>query len=574
MTRKECRESLMENGAAGVVQESARTIGEDRLGGLHLKAICFDLDGTLYSASSLRIRMFGVLLKACARGKISRLELQALKAYRGVREDARKMTPRTGIDAFTLEAAAQKSGSSAAALGQLVDRWMYRAPLPFLAELGDPDLRRMMTRLRLRGYRLAVYSDYPVREKLQSLSLPLGLFDALVESGEADVDSLKPHPRGFLEVCRRLSLEPGEVLFVGDRDPVDGAGARAVGMPFALLKRSPLAARTRDTIRRLSDLETLLGACENSAPLLARAAETTACWLCGSRDAEEYLCERLPATLSPELARMTDMHYGMTARLLECAACGFIYADRASAKSIERLYPEMADPQYEKLAAARRKSSRKLLQRIRRALPGGNRLLDVGAATGAFCAEARNFGFVAEGVEPSAWAVSEADKRYGVKLHQGYFPHPSLEGREFDVITLRDVIEHVSRPVEFLAAARRCLARQGLLVVITPDAASWAPRVLGRRWWHFRPAHLGYFTAATLAAALGRAGFVLRNREPFTRWLPVNYVLARLLANAPGVGRVLTGFANRLDRLHSPSLPLTLRDDFVHYAEPIGRNCR
>jgi len=529
-----------------------------------VKAICFDLDGTLYRTSQLRLRMLKLLIAEYLNGRLKGRELRTLRAYRRLREQARS-SPRPGIDAYTIEMTVKHCGLTKEEINSTVERWMFHAPLEVLVKLRNPELRQMMERLRVRGYRLAVYSDYPVKSKLQALGLPLELFDALVESGEPAVDSLKPCPKGFLEAARRLRLKPSELLFVGDRDSVDGVGARAAGMSFALLDASLLPGRKPGSIRTLQLLEAMLGTSETATA----AAPREGCWICGSRESHEFLAERLPAEMTPDIVKISDLHFGCTARLLQCTACGFIYADLESARAIEKLYADMTDPTYGELAEVRKHSHRKLLQRIQEIKPEARTLLDVGAAMGEFCIEAQRVGFRVEGIEPSAWAVAEAQRRYGVSLRQGYFPHPDLEGKQFDVITMRDVVEHVSNPIEFLAAAGRRLAPNGLLVLITPDVGSWAPRIFARRWWHFRPAHVGYFTQQTLAAALGRAGLTLEAREPYSRWLPLGYVLARVVANLPG-GKLLRGVVPLLEQVRWPQLPMTLRDDFVYFAKPVN----
>jgi SAM-dependent methyltransferase len=155
-----------------------------------------------------------------------------------------------------------------------------------------------------------------------------------------------------------------------------------------------------------------------------------------------------------------------------------------------------------------------------------------------------------------------------VTLHEGYFPHPAVEGKKFDVVTLCDVIEHVSRPMELLQAAHRCLVPGGLLVLVTPDIRSFAARVMGHRWWHFRSAHIGYFSRQTMLAALESAGFQVEKIVPYTWWFPLGYVMKRLEAYLP------LGFVNRLmgaSRLWAVilkgSVPVNLRDSYVYFAK-------
>src|SRR6185436_20241100 len=51
-----------------------------------------------------------------------------------------------------------------------------------------------------------------------------------------DVGAAKPDPRGLLEACRRLAVEPTRVVFVGDRTVDRDAAARA-GARFVAVDR-------------------------------------------------------------------------------------------------------------------------------------------------------------------------------------------------------------------------------------------------------------------------------------------------------------------------------------------------
>ena len=75
----------------------------------------------------------------------------------------------------------------------------------------------------------------------------------------------KPNPTIFHEALRRLSLEPSEVLFVGDRAEIDVFGAKRVGMTAAWVNpdRAPLpggAPAPDIEIQALSELAPFLNA--------------------------------------------------------------------------------------------------------------------------------------------------------------------------------------------------------------------------------------------------------------------------------------------------------------------------
>ena len=532
-----------------------------------VRAICFDLDGTLYRQTPLRVRMGIILLREWVSGRVTTRDLRAISAFRRNKERARSLGACHDLDDQVLAATAKKIGYSIERVSALVDQWINRIPLSVLPVLRDPELPRMLERLHLRGYRLGVYSDYPVRAKLEALDLPLSLFDVLIESGDPEVNALKPQSKGFEVMSRKLNVEPHAILYIGDRDSVDGVGARSAGMQFALYKPHGLQTQNRGVLRRLQHLEHQLGVCNGSSC----ADQMGVCWLCGSSALAEFAPSRIPENPTADLVKITDSQYGLTGRLLRCQSCGFIQADMESIHAIEPLYRDLVDQDYEESAVARRKAFSRVLRRIHDLRPNSRTLLDVGAGTGAFCLEAKRAGFEVEGVEPSAWAIVEGRKR-GIDLHEGYFPHPDLEGRKFDVVTLLDVIEHVSKPIELLKACRRSLAPGGLLVLVTPDVGSFTARTMGHRWWHFRFAHIGYFSRATLKAALGSAGFVLEAREPYTWWFPLTYVLERLERYLP-IGLVNRLLAKKwMKPIARLQLPVCLRDSYINYGRALEFN--
>ena len=151
----------------------------------------------------------------------------------------------------------------------------------------------------------------------------------------------------------------------------------------------------------------------------------------------------------------------------------------------------------------------------------------------------------------------------GLPVHLGTVPNPSYEG-PFDVITLVDVIEHVTAPVCLLRAARSALAPHGVVAVVTPDVRSLPARLLGWHWWHFRVAHVGYFDRTTLELAARRSGLVPAAFRRPTWFFSGDYLWDRawrLLGlsglRAPAVlGRV--------------TIPLNLRDSLLAVFRPAG----
>lgn len=268
-----------------------------------------------------------------------------------------------------------------------------------------------------------------------------------------------------------------------------------------------------------------------------------------------YKARSVDRQLVPEDLAITDSNYGATLALYRCQHCGFIFAEGSDLRELFGLYEKLSDRGYEDSQDSRVLQMQWLLDRALSARRGAKTLLDIGAAAGLLVKLARESGLDAQGVEPSHALVATAARLHGVGLIQGTVPHPQLRGAHFDIVFLADVIEHVPDPVALLRDAGELLAPGGVLVVVTPDVGSVARRLLGKRWWHFRLAHVGYFDAGSLADACARAGLSVTKRFRAKWFFRVSYLAQRVLRYLP------VGAVERL--LHTTALGRRLGDGVV-----------
>jgi SAM-dependent methyltransferase len=291
------------------------------------------------------------------------------------------------------------------------------------------------------------------------------------------------------------------------------------------------------------------------------------CPACGGARTRPWKARNLRAEkISPEDLRITDARYGTTLSLVRCLDCGFLFADDPATVDLGELYAALDDPAYEEGADARVRQLAWLVALCRSEQPGARTLLDVGAASGLLVEEAARHGLTAVGIEPSR-TLSQSARDRGVNVLPGTLPHPELAHRTFDIVTLVDVVEHVTDPVALCRAAADRLSADGLLVVVTPDAGSVAARVFGRLWWHFRVAHVGYFSEKSFSRAAARAGLSVVESRRALWFFPVHYLLARVtryLPMASGVTRGLGGTAFGR-RLMNRIIPLNLFDSTVYF---------
>lgn len=98
-----------------------------------------------------------------------------------------------------------------------------------------PETHEVLSGLHGR-YRLAVISNFDsrLREILPQLGIAEFFEDMVVSS---EVGAEKPSPHIFSEALRRLRIQPGEALHVGDEPEADWRGAAAAGLSVFELNR-------------------------------------------------------------------------------------------------------------------------------------------------------------------------------------------------------------------------------------------------------------------------------------------------------------------------------------------------
>jgi SAM-dependent methyltransferase len=207
-------------------------------------------------------------------------------------------------------------------------------------------------------------------------------------------------------------------------------------------------------------------------------------------------------------------------------------------------------------------AARTRLAWIRRYLAEGSRVLDVGAGFGHFLSVARGV-FDVAGLELSPAAVAFASDRLGVSCVLGsVYRMPASLRPPFDAVTAWDLIEHLHDPLSALRTLREAILPGGHLFLSTPDAGSFAARLLGRRWHYIDPVqHLTLFNRSNLARVLEQSGFETLGWRSFGRRYRLRYLVDRLSYLYGGPFRPVASAANRLlAPILTRSVPIRLGD--------------
>ena len=186
-----------------------------------LKAICFDIDGTLYPNRRAWLHsVFYYLSHSRVIAAFSR---------------TRKIMRSTGKDFETDEAAifAEHLHSSIDIARNTRDNVIYKGwEKCFRKVKVYSGVREALIALKAGGLKLGVLSDFPIGFKLQYFGLA-DVFDTVL--GYPDSGRLKPSPEPFYRMAKQLGVEPPSILYIGNKLSVDVAGAENAGIRAALI---------------------------------------------------------------------------------------------------------------------------------------------------------------------------------------------------------------------------------------------------------------------------------------------------------------------------------------------------
>ena len=230
------------------------------------------------------------------------------------------------------------------------------------------------------------------------------------------------------------------------------------------------------------------------------------CNYCGSDNSE-------PVNHGPDLLLNRHQEF----YLVRCYHCGLIYQnpqltlDELPAHYPEEYKPYRRDVQSETQFTRRIDAQYGLTRRCRQLMkyfPGPGKLLDIGCATGLFLNEMQGYGWRVRGVELSPYAAEYARQTFALDVVTGTLETAEFPPDNFDVVTMWDVLEHVTEPKYTLAEIGRVLKPGGMLALSLPNPGCIEAQLFGVYWigWD-RPRHLHLFTTAVLRNYLTDAGF-------------------------------------------------------------------
>lgn len=201
-----------------------------------IRVLCLDIDGTLYPKRMLNSRM---LRSSFPSLRLAMAFNWARAEYRRVQDEEPTLKPsREGLLDLQARLVAGRLGrpmteQSLQKIRSAIDKQFYQAwERSFRSIKAYDGMQEALVRVKQHGFFIAVFSDFPLAKKLETLGI-IDLVDMAYSSEESGY--LKPSGNAFSFLVEHLAVQPAQVLFIGDSYSKDCQGAKRAGMYSCLI---------------------------------------------------------------------------------------------------------------------------------------------------------------------------------------------------------------------------------------------------------------------------------------------------------------------------------------------------
>ena len=135
--------------------------------------------------------------------------------------------------------------------------------------------------------------------------------------------------------------------------------------------------------------------------------------------------------------------------------------------------------------------------------------LDIGCATGRLLEYMKQRGWQEKGVEVCVPAALYARDERGLDISICTLEEAGLEEASFDIIHASHLIEHLTRPDEFVRELYKVLKPGGRVFLTTPNCSGMQALLFGKAWRSAIADHMFLFSRLTLSRLLEKYGFTI-----------------------------------------------------------------
>ena len=186
-----------------------------------IKAIAFDIDGTLYPGWRLYVRLFGYFFR----------HILIFHDFNEVRKVLHRTAPLADFYEYQARLFAERRHVSVEEARDVIQSVCYEGLRPYFTNVKSyKNVYDAVCAFKAAGLKIAILSDFPPEQKGRLWGVR-ELCDVCIGSEESG--ALKPSKYPFGILALKLGLKSEEILYVGNHPVYDVLGAHNAGMKTA-----------------------------------------------------------------------------------------------------------------------------------------------------------------------------------------------------------------------------------------------------------------------------------------------------------------------------------------------------
>lgn len=207
---------------------------------------------------------------------------------------------------------------------------------------------------------------------------------------------------------------------------------------------------------------------------------------------------------------------GTWIQLLECQDCKFAFTKEIPVNPyfFDKRYDIRFDPEIESKTQAKDHIIEIMFKDLKRLGCVKGELLDIGSFGGSFMRAAEKKGFRSHGIEVNPTMAAHAKNVQGLDVINGKFLEIQLANNTYDLITLIDVLEHLTTPKAVLEKCFNLLKPGGFIMIKVPHYRQQLLKQNVARFFKISKqgifenfGHINHFSPQSLSRTLETIGF-------------------------------------------------------------------
>lgn len=210
-------------------------------------------------------------------------------------------------------------------------------------------------------------------------------------------------------------------------------------------------------------------------------------------------------------------------KIVQCQHCGHFFTNPIP--ELSKLPQYYESPEYFSHASENKSITGEIYKLIRdrniknkfqlvNSFKNGNSILDIGQGTGELLHYFKRKGWAVKGIEPNEKARNFAKQHYNIEVFDETFLDKWGQ-KEFDVITLWHVLEHVYDLENRMTQIQNLLKKDGYLFIAVPNIDSPDSMKYKEMWAGLDvPRHLSHFTKSSIKYLLNKHDFEIVDMYP------------------------------------------------------------